>query len=174
MKDVRRLMLTGWAVILLSSCAGQVEIRSPLPTDITSPRPPESGLPEQIAAFVGVWAGKWDRFVNRHLAGTVGEDIALVVESIMPLTDDSYQAALVYSWGISPVDKWVSPGFTRTTGTIGKEGVLRIGPDRRGFVMTYTLAENRQTLQAEAHGIGSRVDTLSFTLSGVLWRTKLP
>ena len=174
MRTLKRMMLVGCAALLATSCTSPVQVRTPLPADVGNPRPPQPELPEPLAAFVGVWAGRWDSFVNRKGAGAVGVDITLIVENIMPETGNSYRAYVLYSWGRSSLDKQARPGFVRTSGIIGQDRVLRIGPSQNGAVMSFTVAEDRRTVQGEYRGLATAVDTVSFTLSGILWRTTLP
>jgi hypothetical protein len=121
-------------------------------------------LPEPVAAFVGVWAGRWHSFVNMSGGGDAGLDETLIVENIMPLTDSTYQAYVIRSWAGNLTRK---SGFVRTTGVIGEDGILHMG------AITGSMAENRQNLYIEYRGISS-FNTMSFRMTGILWRTRLP
>lgn len=154
-------------IVLVAGCASQVEIKTPLPPDIGNPLPPQRDLPEQMAAFVGVWTGKWHEWVHLLAAGNVGTDETLVVQNIMPLTDSTYKVYVIRSWGIAPGNPSQRPGFSRGSGMIGEDGILRMEPTRSGAIITFTMAENRQTLHVEYRSV-------SFRMTGTLWRTKLP
>ena len=160
------MVSTACAAAVPTSCASPAQVRTPLPT--VSVRPPISGIPEPVAAFSGVWSGRWDRFGTQLGAGPVSIDHALVVESIVEQNNGVYGAAVIYSWGESP---GYEPGFTRTRGTISPEGLLRVGPFRArdhndGSQATYRLSTDRKTLSVELAVQGAVV-------SGTLWRTRL-
>ena len=165
------LVVAGCTASLLTSCASQPQIRTPLPPGVTNPRPPQADLPQPVAAFVGVWAGRWET-VNFTLgAGSVGVDETMIIESVMPISNDSYQAYLIISYGQGPDPH--PPGFFRTTGVIGQDGVLRIKPFPNGSATTARVSANRQLLHIEHRGI-SRAGGLPVIVRGTLWRTTLP
>jgi len=136
------------------------------------PLPPQPELPEAVAAFVGAWAGRWNRIVTSLGEGAQDGAITLVVENIMPATDETYQAYVIYSWGLAGRDITVRPDFYRTTGTIGQDGVLQLRPTRNGVMMTFTasVSEDRKILDAHLQS----PNPISLTMSGTLWRTRLP
>ena len=85
-------ILVATVLTLADGCASQVQIKTPLPADVRNPLPPQPGLPEPVAAFVGAWAGRWNRIMTSFGEGAQDGDITLVVENIMPATDETYPA----------------------------------------------------------------------------------
>ena len=153
------------ATVLLTGCVTHGQINTPLPTLFI--QTPSASIPQFVAAFSGVWAGRWDTFQTS--LGIRANDVAhtLVVERI-EFTASTYRADVVYSWGASP---GTSPGFFRTSGTIGLDGVLHLGPFSNGGVATYVMAEDRRTLRIEYVGTSSSSAAGFASRSvGLLWR----
>jgi|GEM_PF-2450673 len=78
-------------VLILTGCAHKNEIsetapQTPLPKDVRIISP-SSDVPEEIAAFSGVWMGVWE-------GGGYRSPAALVVETI-----SSAKVGVIYSWG---------------------------------------------------------------------------
>jgi hypothetical protein len=122
-------------LVVLSGCAtsqstGNWRTYPPLPADMKI-QPPPAGLPENIAALSGAWAGQW---------GGAGASIpcTIVIERITP-----QEVSAIYSAGDFTRDP-DPPGWRRVKGTVdGDKIVLRweVGeqPDPRRDRVTMTL-----------------------------------
>ncbi len=72
---------------------------APLPKDLRVAAPPP-GVPDDVAAFSGVWVGQWDLVGERTGARAV-LDTALAVTKIQS-QGGAYVADVIYSWGQPP------------------------------------------------------------------------
>jgi len=166
----RALMVASCTALLLTSCASQPPIKTPLPYGITNPSPPEPNLPAPVAALVGVWAGTWGTYRTTGFMGSSNADLTLIIDRVFPGASDSFVAVLTYSWG----ESWARKGgYVRTIGVIGQDGVLRLEPFSDGGTITAMLSENQQVLHTEYQVVGGG-GSLPIRSRGTLWRTKLP
>ena len=164
------LIVAGCTAIFLISCASPPQIKTPLPAGIRNPLP-QPELPDPFGAFVGVWAGRWDTTMAPvGQMGFVGVDETMVIENVVPTSNDTYEAYIILSYGHSLSGN--PPGFFRTSGVIGQDGVLRLKPFPTGGVTTASISPDRQRLQIEHRSVGR--SGLPHIMRGVLWRTALP
>jgi len=160
------LGLVLWATVLLTGCASEVSVRTPLPTNMNV-RAPAPDTAEPVASFSGIWAGRWTDYVGRLAAGSAPVDHTLVIERIQPLADGAYQAVVIYSHGVGPGH---GPASWRTRGTISPDGVLRLVPTKSGALAIYRISPDRRTITGEYQGR----DWQGSVGSGVLWRAGRP
>ncbi len=86
-----------------------------IPSDLEFPSdikiiPPDPSIPKEIAAFSGVWVGKWQN----------GRNHALIVKEIKGNT-----AEVIYLWGIDPQTFGSRSGSRSTSGTFAN-GQLKV------------------------------------------------
>lgn len=124
----------------------------PLPNNIQV-KPPARGVPKQLAAFSGRWAGVWDGVMNT----------VLVVEEIT-----SSSAVAVYGWGNAPM--WnTRAGWERVEGVWeGRSLKLTFS---NGVVTRYSLQADG-TLDAR-YQRGSTVARARMTKAAANWRHSL-
>ena len=100
----------------------------------TTPLPPnlkivvEDGVPPAVAAFAGVWVGRWSHTL----------DGALAVSRIYAGGKDAYKADAVYSWGTAPSWYVLSSGYRESEAEI-KDGRLTIQTGQVTY--EYTMAD---------------------------------
>src|SRR5262249_43873650 len=123
---------------------------TPLPENLAV-QPPAADVSADVAAFSGVWAGRWTR----------GRAHTLVVERV-----EGRPAQLVYSWGQGRVADNPDPGFRRVAGEVAEDGSLHFRMSN-GADLTYRLAEDRRTLAGEWTRNGQRYE-------GTFQRRELP
>ena len=120
--------------------------RSPLPSDIRFEQP-GNGVAPELAAYSGLWRGKWENELDTQLA----------IEAIDPPFVD-----LVYSWGTG---RYVQEsGWKRITGRY-ENGILRASL-RPGVDLEFRLREN-DTISALYTNQGQSWDS-----TGTLYRVQ--
>jgi len=140
----RQVLVSLCEMALVAGCAGASvsKVQTPLPADVRVWKPP-ADTPEPVAAFSGVWAGRFGEWVAHGLgAGSSSVYHTLVVENIGYTGLDTYRASVIYSWG---PDVSRPPGFARTSGMIGTDGVLRLstfGNGRTGQLQDVSRPDN--------------------------------
>ena len=163
----RPVLVSLCQMALLAGCAGASvsTVATPLPADVRLWTLP-ADMPEPVAAFAGVWAGRFGEAVIHGLGvGSSAVYHTLVVESIGYTGLDTYRASVIYSWG-PDASLHQQAGFARTSGTIGTDGVLRLSPFANGARVSYELSPDRTRLFV-------RYESLTETTSGLLWRSQL-
>jgi hypothetical protein len=126
---------------------------TPMPDDLALVAP-ATDVPPALAAFSGVWSGRWGLgAVRQH---------TLVVERI-----DGRNAKLVYSLGKAPPRATVpDPTFSRVVGVFDDDGSLR-ATLANGAVVIYRLSEDRHSL------VGDWTQNVQH-FQGILQRQELP
>lgn len=161
----RQVLVSLCEMALVAGCAGASvsKVQTPLPADVRVWKPP-ADTPEPVAAFSGVWAGRFGEWVAHGLgAGSSSVYHTLVVENIGYTGLDTYRASVIYSWG---PDVSRPPGFARTSGMIGTDGVLRLSTFGNGARVSYKMSPDR-TMLSVLYESGTE------TTSGLLWRSQL-
>ena len=113
-----------------------------MPHGEVSVRAPDGAIPRYVAAFSGIWVGKWKDASGRSL------DHMLVVENI-DRTGGSYRIVAVYSTGTEPRWGINSPRTSRQGGLIDEDGVLRLEKFDNGASVTYKLSPYAGWLSGE-------------------------
>ena len=156
--------VVGVGLILLMGCATQTDIATPLP-ESWEVRPPPSGTPEAVAAFSGIWVGRWEKGWSVDGAWSVNTAHTLVVERVVQASVDTYRAHVIYGW--AGTRSATPEGSFRTVGTITPDGVLRLQRFPDGRDHTYTLSEDRRTMSFDTKG---HWRNYYMVVSGTLWR----
>ena len=106
-------------LIAIAGCGAVMEANKP-PSFGGAVTPPSSDISSEVAAFSGVFIGKW---------GRLGQlDGGLAVERIEGRT-----AHIFYSWGVYFPWYIYAPGYSRVVGDVDTRGVLRFGIPGRGI-----------------------------------------
>jgi hypothetical protein len=138
------------AAPVVATAAALGPFGTPLPDNITV-QPPAGDVSADVAAFSGVWAGRW-MGGRRH---------TLVVERAEGRT-----LQLVYSWGEGKLADNPNPGFRRVAGKVAEDGALQLTMGN-GADVTYRLAGDRRSLAGEWTHNGQRYE-------GTFQRRELP
>ncbi len=100
--------------------------------------PPDPNLPKEIAAFSGIWEGKWGGRIASRLA----------VETI-----DGKKAIVVYGWADHPDSRFLG-GWVREKAKVGKDGTIKWGAlDEPQF--TFTMGKDLKTIEGKREFGGS-------------------
>jgi len=160
-----------FALLLFPACASSVP-SSPL-SNIYDVRPsiltPSRDIPENVAAFSGVWAGRWTKGWNAIGEYSVANYHTLVVERIQDIGGGRYLAGVIYSTSLRP-QAW------RQDGIITADGVLHLDFPSVGRKQVYTMSLNRETLSTEAEGLDGWDAVAGSTMhrwAGTLFRSQL-
>jgi hypothetical protein len=171
MNPYRKSRFVLLALLLFPACASSVS-SPPLPNinDLRpSISPPPRDIPEHVAAFSGVWAGRWAKGWNANGEYSVAHYHTLVVERIVDIGGGRYRAEVIYSTGLRG-QAW------RQDGIITPDGALHLDFRSVGRKQVYTMSLNRETLSTEAEGLDSTDTAPGSTMhrwTGTLFRSQL-
>ena len=129
---MRVLGILGILMFLPECAAIAASIPAPPDLRIVAPSPE---LPGEIAAFSGVWEGRWDGTLESRLA----------VERI-----DSGSATVIYSWADSPQGRFKG-GWVRVRATVLPGGKLRWGSN---IQFTFEMAKDRMSIEGDRVAAG--------------------
>lgn len=116
-------------MLLASLTACQTTGSDPSPATIPSGTEmvePADDVPEEYAAFFGVWSGKWDDVLDGKLA--------------VRKVDPEGKVSVVYAWGDHPRGNFSSGSVTERAEIVN--GVLTVRVGSRGAVATFEMRDD--------------------------------
>jgi hypothetical protein len=140
---------------IFGSSASAEDLNAVLPfKDVELPKdialvPADASVPPASAAFVGLWAGKWNS----------GIENVLVVKSV-----DKDKAIVIYAWGPSPKNGLPTNGFVEYTAGFIDEKTIKF-TSKLGATVKYKISDDGKELKAS-------YSTSEFEMAGRLSKVK--
>ena len=140
------VLLVSCTAVGLGGCASQ-ELPTPLPSDVTITAPDTSMVPTGVAAYSGIWTGRW---AHSNWSGAGGNYQTLVVQRIWPAQGGTaYRVRVLLSWGQYGNS---TPGYNSMLGTVSRDGVLRLDRFADGGQTSFSLSNDHRMLTSEYIG----------------------
>jgi hypothetical protein len=159
------LLLFALVAAVTVACTSQPGVRTSLPGNIQI-QSAEAGIPEPVAACLGVWSGRWAEFCVLSGCSTSGAELSLIVHRVTRRPNDQYSAQVTVIWkeGLKPEQR-----VREITVPVDSDGTLHLDNPNDGSSSRYQITADRQRMDLEYVGIEPHI-TQHIRMSGTLWR----